>query len=283
MIRLEMSANGTPIVIQQDSPPTVYLDHWALRKFSQNPALAQRFTRMLEKRRGTLALSWLNLAEFSKVTDPDQGRMAEEFYAANLPRIFFLDSDPFSVIRREDVILSGGAVAPVAPHADAAFLSTFAHLEPDTFSGFTVRELFRSVQNDQLQLDFNRLADAVAEGIQRLRIEHEQKRDFRSAVARLPSGPAIQRGTRYILRELARTLLIDRGVKVSRNHAIDFMHAVVPVSYCEFVLLDKHWVKQVELVRSRLNGTHLNPPLARAYSEKSDGIEKFFLDLEYES
>lgn len=280
MVRLEMRADGTPIVIQQDSPPTVYLDHWALRKFSQNPALTQRFTCALEKRGGTLALSWLNLVEFSKVINPDQGRMAEEFYAANLPRVFFLDSDPFSVIRREDEILSGGAIAPVAPHADAEFLSTFAHLKPDTPTGFIVRELFRTVQSDQLQPDFDRLADTVAERIQILRNEHEQKRGFRSAVDRLPSGPVIQRGTRYVLREMVRTLLIDQGVKVSRNHAIDFMHAVVPVSYCEYVLLDKHWMTQVELVRSRLSRTNLNVPLAKVYSEKSNGIERFFLALE---
>ena len=283
MIRCEMNADGVPIVIQQDFSPTVYLDHWALRKFSQDSALAQRFTRMLEGRGGTLALSWLNLAEFSKVTDHDQGKMAEEFYAANLPRIFFLDSDPFPVIRREDEMLSGHARVPVAPHADAGFLSTFVHLKSDTPTGFTVRELFRTVQSDRLQPDFAKLADTVAKRIEALRNEHDQKQELRSAVARLPSGPVIQRGTRYILRELARTFLIDQGVRVSRNHAIDFMHAVVPVSYCEFVLLDKHWETQVELVRSRLSKTALNVPLARAYSEKSNGIERFFGDLESKS
>jgi len=246
MIRREMNAGGVPIAIQQDVAPTVYLDHWALRKFSQDSALAQRFTRTLEGRGGTLALSWLNLAEFSKVTDHDQGKMAEEFYAVNLPRIFFLDSDPFSVIQRVDEMLSGRARVSVAQHADAGFLSTFVHLKSDTPTSFTVREIF-------------------------------------TAVARLPSGPVIQRGTRYVLRELARTFLIDQGVRVSRNHAIDFMHAVVPVSYCEFVLLDKHWETQVELVRSRLSKTALNVPLAQVYSEKSDGIERFFGDLESKS
>lgn len=282
MIRLEINADGVPIVIQQDLSPTVYLDHWALRKFSQDPVLSQRFMRALEKREGTLALSWLNLAEFSKVTDHSQGKMAEEFYAGILPRIFFLDSDPFSVIRREDEILSGRTKALIAPHADVGFLSTFAHLKPDSPTAFTVRELFRTVQGDQLQPDFDRLADTVAERIQVLRNKYDQKQEFRSAVARLPSGPMIQRGTRYILRELARGFLVDRGMKVSRNHAIDFMHVVVPLSYCEFVLLDKHWEAQVKLVRSRLSKTALEVPLARVYSEKSDGIERFFGDFESE-
>jgi hypothetical protein len=283
MVRLGINADGVPIVIQQDLPPTVYVDHWALRKFSQDPGLSQRFTRALEKRGGTLVLSWLNLAEFSRVTDRNQGRMAEEFYAANLPRIFFLDSDPFSVIRRENEILSGRARVAIAPHADLGSLSTFVYLDPRAPTGLTLRKLFTTVQGDQLRPGFDKLADTVAERIQVLRNEHDQKREFRSAVARLPSGPAIQHGTRYVLRELARTLLINRGVKVSRNHAIDFMHAVVPVSYCEFVLLDKHWRTQVQLVRSRLSKTTLNVPLGRVYSEKAYGIEKFFCDLESES
>lgn len=279
MIRREMNADGVPIVIQQDLSPTVYLDHWALRKLSQNSALAQRFTRTLEDRGGTLALSWLNLAEFSKVTNHGQGKMAEEFYAANLPRIFFLDSDPFSVIQREDEMLSGSARVPVAPHADAGFLSAFEQLKSDMPTDFTVHKLFRTVQSDRLHSDFDKLADTVAACIEALRMEHGQEQKLRSAVARLPSGPVIQRGTRYVLRELARTFLIDQGLQVSRNHAIDFMHAVVPVSYCEFVLLDKHWEAQVELVCSRLSRTALNVPLARVYSERSSGIERFFGDL----
>jgi hypothetical protein len=271
MIRRGMNADGVPIVIQQDLPPTVYLDHWALRKFSQDSTLAQRFAGTLEGGGGTLALFWLNLAEFSKVTDHDQGKMAEELYAANLPRIFLLDSDPFSVIQREDEILTGLADGvPVVPHADAGFLGAFEQLKSDTPTDFTVRELFRTVQSDRLHSDFAKLADTVAARIEALRNEYDQRQELRSAVVQLPEGPVIQRGTRYVLRELARTFLIDQGVRVSRNHAIDFMHAVVPVSYCEFVLLDKHWETQVELVRSRLSKTALHVPLARVYSEKSD-------------
>lgn len=67
MIRLEINAAGSPIVIQEDFAPTVYLDHWALRKFSSDPMLAKRFTRAIEEREGTLALSSLNLAEFQRL------------------------------------------------------------------------------------------------------------------------------------------------------------------------------------------------------------------------
>lgn len=127
---------------------------------------------------------------------------------------------------------------------------------------------------------FDKLADSVAEQIQVLRDEYDEKPEFRAAVSRLPKGPQIQRGTRYILRELIRTLLVDQGVKISRNHAIDFMHAVVPLAYCEFVLLDKHWETQTRLVRFRLKKSGLSVPLAEAYSEGENGIERFLQALE---
>lgn len=278
MVRLEIDANGILVAVQQDMPPTVYLDHWALRKISEDPQLSRRFIRTLERCGGTLALSWVNLAEYSKVTDHRQGWLAEEFYAQNLPRIFFLDSDPFSVIQREDELLSGRVGMPLAPHADTGLLSIFAKLKPNSPALFTVRELFRTVQGDQLQSSFNKLGDSLAQGIQVLRNSYDLKPQIRSSVARLPSGPVIQRGTRYVLRELARTFLINQDMKITRNHAIDFMHAVVPLAYCEFVLLDKHWEAQARLVRSRLGKSALNVPLAQVYSEKS--IERFFSDLE---
>ena len=100
MIRFGIDAYGNPVVTQLDVPPTVYLDHWALRKLSQDQDLSGRFTRAVEKRNGTVVLSWLNVVEFTQVGDGAHGKQAEEFYKANFPRIFFLDSDPFAVIRR---------------------------------------------------------------------------------------------------------------------------------------------------------------------------------------
>ena len=174
-------------------------------------------------------------------------------------------------------MLAGHAIAPTAPHADIGLLST---LKLNVSGELTIRDLFSTVQQAQLAPSFHRLADTVAERIEALRDSHDQNRDFQRLVARLPSGRPIQRGTRYVLRELARRFLVDRGVKVSRNNAIDLMHAVVPLSYCEFVMLDKHWEVQAGLVRARLKASKLSFPLARVYSEASNGIERFFQDFE---
>ena len=263
---------------QQDVSPTVYLDHWALRSFSDNESLATRLTAALELGNGTLALSWLNLVEFTKVTVEQQARNAEDLLEANLPRVFFLEVEPFSVIRREDELVAGRPPAP--PHADLGFLSAFSCLRPTSLNSFTAHDLFQVVQASQLANSFDDLADTVVRRVAALRDELDTNPGFQSAVRRLPCGPRIQRGTRFLLREMLRTLLVDKGTRITRNHAIDLMHAVVPVSYCDFVLLDKHWETQVDRVRSRLKMAGMTVPMGKVFSGKANGVDRFLRELE---
>ncbi len=81
--------------------PVVYLDHWAFNLIGRDEELARRFAAGLERRRGTLAVSWANVAEFRKVFDPEQARQGEQFIDMNLPRVFCIEVNPFTVIERE--------------------------------------------------------------------------------------------------------------------------------------------------------------------------------------
>ena len=72
----------------------------------------------------------------------------------------------------------------------------------------------------------------------------------------------------------------NRKLKITRKHAIDLLHAVVPVAYCDFVLLDKNWRTQVEHARTRFNKAGLSVPIARIFSEQENGIERFLYELE---
>jgi len=47
---------------------------------------------------------------------------------------------------------------------------------------------------------------------------------------------------------------------------MDFFHAVVPVAYCDYALLDTHWAAQVARARSRFKRTSVNVPLATVFS-----------------
>jgi len=214
MIEFTFNKQGELMVSQRDMSPTVYLDHWALRQFSENQKLADRLTEGLDHRNGTLALSWLNLVEFTKMTIKDQARRTENLFESNLPRVFFLEVEPFAVIRREDDLLACGP--PTAPHADLELLYVFSQFKPTALKLFTAKDLFRVVQNSGLEKRFNHLADTMVDRVRALRKEMDTNPQFRAKLRRSASGPQIQRGTRFILREMVRTLLVDKGTKLIR-------------------------------------------------------------------
>lgn len=278
MIKLTTNKNNELELVQWDVSPTVYLDHWALRRFSESSTLAARLTAALKSRNGTLALSVLNLAEFTKVTMEEQARKAESLVEAILPRVFFLDFEPFAVISRENELLAGGL--PTPPHADLEFLRMFVQLKPRSLGPFTACNLFKAVQYSHLAERLDRLADTIVNRIEALRGKLDTDEAFQSTIRHPPSGLQIQRGTRFVLRELVRSLLVDKRTKITRNHAIDLLHAVVPVAYCDLVLLDKHWETQVDRVRSRLNEAGISVPVGRVFSGKANGIDRFLCELQ---
>jgi hypothetical protein len=65
---------------------------------------------------------------------------------------------------------------------------------------------------------------------------------------------------------------------MDRNHAIDLMHAIVPISYCDFVLLDKHWKAQIDRVHRRFHTANMSIPMGKAFNKNE--IDKFLTELE---
>lgn len=278
MIRFNIDDSGSLRIEQMTVTPAVYLDHWALRKISEDPSLTKRVTEALNRCRGTLMLSWLNLIEFTKVEDPQHAISAEAFVDALLPNVFFLEINPFAVIERENALLAGGPLAQ--PHGDLEFLKFFAERNPRSVKPFTSRNLFTAMDSNTLVASFEALADTIVDRTEALRDTMSVDAEFERRVRRPPKGPEIQRGTRYILRELARPFLVDRGIRISRNNAIDLVHAVVPVAYCDIVLLDKHWREQVNRMRVRFDDAKMSIPIAKIYSGGPDELCEFCSALE---
>jgi hypothetical protein len=277
MLTISIDNDGRLIATQRDSSPTVYLDHWALRELSTTPNLAERFVAALKPRKGALALSCTNLIEFCNVTDDRQARRAEELLEASLPHVFFLEMDPFLVQKREDQLLRGGSPRP--PHEDRELFTTLLRLKPESVSVFTARSLLDGVRSG-MGREANDLADTFVQQVAKLRSELEADSLFQATLRRPPIIQTIQRGTRLVLKELLRALILDRSTNLSRNHAMDFLHAVVPVAYCDFVMLDKYREDQVRRMRERLTAASIDIPLARVISKRSGGLEGLVRSLE---
>ena len=158
-------------------------------------------------------------------------------------------------------------------------LKLFVGLKPASPKPFTARGLFEGVRNG-LGQQADAMADTFVSRVLALRSERQTDSAFKSTLRQPPGGLQIQRGTRVVLRELLRAVIVDRQTVLDRNYAMDFFHAVVPIAYCELVLLDKYWETQIGRVRSRLARPAGTFPIATVFSKKTNGLERLVLALE---
>jgi len=250
--------------------PMIYLDHWALRQFSRDTALTSRFVNVLRSLGGTLALSWLNLGEFATVSMVESRREAEAFVESVLPAVFCIDVDLSGVDDREK---SGDPV----PHADRAAVPLLLNGDGSGDRPFTAKGLFEPLFNPELAETKDRLAVNVQGRLESLREEYHSNALLADVVhhAEHPDALAGTTRTRAIVRTLAGTFFPDLRRRITLNDAIDFLHAAIPIAYCQVVLLDGGMRDHVERARARFRDTGIT--LATVFSGQ-DGLGQL-LDL----
>jgi hypothetical protein len=219
-------------------------------------------TRAIDTRGGTLVISWANVAEFRSL-DRAGAVLAEVLIEENLPRVFFLDCDPFDVIEREGALIAGGPA--MAPHADLDLLRLVIGLRPSGLPPITCIGMLTAVSEQRVE-SVERMQATFVERMNNLREEYLEDDDFRKLVDRSIRDQRDPHGTPIILRELVASLLRDRRTGFTRNDAMDFFHTVVPAAYCDYVLLDGRWRDQVDRLRLRLERVDRQFPLAEALS-----------------
>ena len=85
---------------QSFDSPTVYLDHWAMRTFSDDLAIQDRFVHALLSKQGTLLISQYSVSEFSKASR-DNCLAAEQFVDRILPNVFLTDVNVDKLVAQE--------------------------------------------------------------------------------------------------------------------------------------------------------------------------------------
>lgn len=74
--------------------------------------------------------------------------------------------------------------------------------------------------------------------------------------------------------------MLDTNATISNNDALDLMHAVDAVDYCDLVLLDKAWERRVNALRERVVQTGIDMPVAACFSKSNDGVVRFLDSIE---
>jgi hypothetical protein len=116
-----------------------------------------------------------------------------------------------------------------------------------------------------------------------LRKHYAEDPEFAKAVRKLPKGSPLLPATRFLLRELLGFFVKNTTKRLTRNDAADFFHAIVPLAYCDYVLLDGYWATQASIAAHRLYQTGQIETVAQAFSQRQNGFLKFFDTLRPET
>jgi hypothetical protein len=272
MISVQVGAREVSI-LQSATPPVVYLDQWALMDIAEGSH--QRFTEVLLRRGGTLALSVSHLVESAKLSSRQTRAGIEGLLASVCPHLCFIQLKAGRVVDKEDALLAGRSLA--GPQFDNAFLEVFV-LRGRTgrdYRGLNPVGLLSELREvgplgEQVGLIVQKLHATFDEDLARRREHYAGDAGARRRVRRPPKGPPRPFPTRFLFEELLNSLVRDR-MTMTTNDWMDFWHSVVPVSYCDFVLLDRRWHAKVTEACRRLRRSGVITRAAQVFSPRTMG------------
>ncbi len=253
--------------------PTVYLDHWAIRLFSDDISLQDRFVNALHNAKGTLLLSHQNLAEFTGPDDMSHAVQAELFLNRILPNVFFALS-AFTTLEREALKIND---RNLRPPDDCEFLKCFAMNRPEGVNPLSFNGILTAISDsrDRLGERFRESNKSIADIVNKQRQDPNYRR-------RATSSKALRDMSRMqvIMDELLRNIVIDQQAPFTDHDTVDYQHAILSTSYCDFALLDRRWHDMVERMERRLAKLDFEVKHAHCFSRRNNGLEAFLLALE---
>ncbi|MCK4789845.1 MAG: hypothetical protein KAV87_39260 [Desulfobacteraceae bacterium] len=269
-----MASDGVHVRQSFDSP-TVYLDHWAIRMFSDDQGIQDRFVNALMSKGGTILLSNVSFIEFARATDARHCRDAEAFFERLLPNIFLTDFALDKILEQEGA--EPNNQRRFWPSADLPQLKLFAERAQHTPLGFTMNGFISQVHIHRADLSnlTKNVACSIINGIESARNDPAYVRKAKN------SSPSEKRPrTMVILGELIRGYNLDRTAPISENDAIDLLHAAMSTNCCDYVLLDGPWTERVEKMRHRIAKAGMTMPIAKCFSNRANGVSVFLAELE---
>lgn len=215
--------------------PGVYLDHWAIRRISENEILLSRFEKIL-KSKGTVFFSWANVIEICGNRGETLNQF-RNFFELIGPHWYPVVGNPSHLMKREAQRTPDG----LPPCLDFGFLTNyFPHVPTGVVSLATVVDLAHHPDTlNMIRASEPGFTGTILGQIEDCRDAWKNDREYRRRV----SGPiefnADSSGTysyTYLLRQA-----IKDDFKFERNDIFDLCHSVVGSAYADVVFLDRQW------------------------------------------
>jgi hypothetical protein len=247
-----------------------------LRIIAESPEFAPRFVAAMYRASASLLISSMTIYEFVLLSDMRHARAVDGLLQQLFRHLYFFQCEPITVIAKEEAVMDGAVID--APHADADLFQQTLILGKQQDGPLELTSLLSS-----------RAADLRA-GLKEFMVN--VRRAFELLKNRVDTEPEIRRNvdkalqvlgdrkmaTRALLTALIKPLHDDR--LPSENDTVDLMHAVVPASYAELVVLDGKWASAIEQATKRIRRMGYTAAIARPFSPRNQGIETFLSALE---
>jgi hypothetical protein len=268
--------NGEPSLVQTSTRPSIYMDQWMWGLLSEHKELRERFITIVKKKNATIIISILNFLEFGKITDTSQREAIIEIMDSL--DFAFCTSEPLQVIDAENKTETpdGGAFFERHPIVDRNLLNLLWS-KSDALRPLCVSALLKDQKPEDVH-KYRKAAESIANApnkvVDAARADvgamDRLKRKFRNRHILQRTSPPY---TRDVYAIAVRFIVVNETMKMHPNEWIDLFHTVVPISYIDFVLLDRRWCN---FIKSNLP---LKPPsIARVYSQSD--LDQFFTELE---
>lgn len=262
---------GSDIVVEQvANRPTIYLDNWAFNLFTQNRELGGKLLKLMNEKVGSIAFSIMNLYEITIREDRDQVEIIKNYIDAF--DCILIDINPDKVIMKEELHKNGKIVG--SPAADYELLKAYVLYAHNYLKPFRVSELVTKLQEEiktQKTLLEQKFEKELFPIIKKARTEdgllsQAKKRFAKKLQSEFPC-------TRGIYSKCIDYIVINEKMKMPDKEWRDVFHLIVPVSYCDYVLIDSRWLSFVNTLGLQ------HPFIAKVFSHNY--IADFFDDLEH--
>jgi hypothetical protein len=269
------NGNGKIEIQEHFKRPMVYLDHWALNDLSLDEKLRDRFIELMVNKGGTLRLSVVNMDELARQGDASQVKTILDM-VEKIPDCGLINVDPQEVIEKENTLISDKSLR-LNPSAEMDII--VAHVKAhNNLTEWDVSDIIREVIPELPSTNLPKSNTEFLKDMARLlEVGRNDKDHLRRATERFKrvkrNGLKYQAATRELFTLATDFVMRNKHMKMDQySEWNDLLHVVVPVSYCDLVLIDKRW-------KSFIDQTGFSyPKIAMVFDKRL--LKGFFNELE---
>lgn len=231
----------------------------------------ERFVSTMKARKGTLRLSISNLVELMKKSDRQQiSAILEMIDSIDAG---FINTNFVDVVTRENGILRGKVHENPSQEVRLIWTYLLAQDWPESWvMSDVIRTALDNSSGDQMKESWDQFAVRMQSFLSSVRSDSKYMSQSKGrAKTTRKKGKEYDRPTRELVQLGCNFVLQNAEMKMNSNEWHDFFHTIVPVAYCDLVLLDKRWATFISQTGLKF------PDVAFVFDKKS--IERFFSTL----